>query len=201
MNINKWNIIRYSIYSIFYNVIASVLESSRKKSIDKLNIQNGDKVLIVGSGTGLDLNYIDTNCEITAIDITPIMVKKTLKNAKKMSKSINVLEMNAETLDFKDETFDRIILHNILTVVSKPVACFIEAERVLKTGGYMAVFDKFCQKNKEISFFRKLLNPITFIFFSKINLSFGSLYKHSNMKIKYDNSTLGKLFRIIILKK
>lgn len=199
MDLNKWNIIRYSIYSIFYDLIASILCLSRKKSIEKLNIQNGDKVLIVGCGTGLDLKYIDTNCEITAIDIAPMMVSKTIRRAKKMNKKIKATVMNAEILDFENDKFDRVILHAILTVVSNPLVCFTEAERVLKEGGYMAVLDKF-SKNK-ISVLRRLFNPITFVLFSRINLSFGSLYKHSNMKIKYDKPTLRGIFRIIILKK
>lgn len=199
--LNKWNIIRYSIYSVFYDLIGALLNTSRKKSLDKLNIQNGDKVLIVGCGTGLDLKYIKIKCDITAIDITPVMIKKTRKRASKLNKSINTLVMDAENLDFKDETFDKVIMHTILTVVSNPVSSFKEAERVLKEGGYMTILDKFLSKNKEHSLLRKLLNPLTYILFSKINLSFGNLYKHSNMKIKYDKPAVRNLFRIIILKK
>lgn len=201
MNLNNWNIIRYSIYSVFYDLIVSVLNSSRKKSIEKLNIQNGENVLIVGCGTGTDLKYINAKCNITAIDITPIMVKKTKSRAKKMNKNVNAIIMNAEKLEFDDNYFDKVILHTILTVVSSPSLCFSEAERVLKEGGYMTILDKFSSKKNENSFFRKLLNPITYILFSRINLSFGSIYKHSNMKIKYDKPTFRNLFRIILLKK
>ncbi len=40
------------------------------------NSKSGEKLLILGCGTGLDLEYIPKGVDITAVDITPAMVSK-----------------------------------------------------------------------------------------------------------------------------
>jgi len=201
INTNRWNIIRYTIYTPFYDIFGRILTKSRRKSIEMLNIQHGDKVLIIGAGTGLDLEFIHNKCEITATDITPAMVNAIKRRNRKLKKQLIAMQMDGQKLNFPDESFDCVILHLILAVIPDPVACFAESERVLKTGGHIAVFDKLLQKHQKASLIRKLLNPITNLLFSNINRSFGSIYRHSYLKVKTDISSFFGLFRIIILKK
>ena len=201
INSNRWNIIRYTIYTPIYDLFGNILRRSRRKAIDMLNIQAGDKVLLLGAGTGLDFNMIHDKCEITATDITPSMVAVMQRRSKKLKRNIICMQMDAQQLNFPDESFDCVILNLILAIVPDPESCFKEAERVLKTGGHMLIFDKLLQKHKKPSLLRKILNPITSFFFSSITLSFSTIYKHSNMKIKADKPTFRNLFRIIVLKK
>lgn len=201
INSNRWNIIRYTIYTPIYDLFGRILKHSRRKAIDMLNIQHGDKVLIVGAGTGLDFEIIHNKCEITATDLTPSMVAAMKRRSKKLNRKINCMKMDAQQLSFAEESFDCVILNLILAIVPEPVNCFKEAERVLKTGGHMLIFDKLLQKHKKPSLIRKILNPITNLLFSRINLSFTTVYKHSSMKIKADKPTFWNLFRIIVLKK
>lgn len=201
INTNRWNIIRYTIYTPVYDIFARILTKSRKKSLELLNIQQGDKVLIVGAGTGLDLEIIHRKCEITATDLTPSMVAAIKRRSRSLKREVNALVMDGQKLEFADETFDCVILHLILAIIPDPVACFAEAERVLKIGGHLVIFDKLLKKHQKPSLLRKILDPFTTLFFSSITRSFSSIYKHSNMKIKTDITTFGGLFRIIVLKK
>ena len=201
INTNTWNIIRYTIYTPFYDLIGRVLTKSRRKSIEMLNIQPGDKVLIVGAGTGLDLEIIHHKCEITATDITPAMISTLKRRSKRLKRDVNAIVMDGQHLKFDDESFDCVILHLILAVIPDPVACYKEAERILKPGGHMAIFDKLLQKHQKPSLLKRMLNPITNLLFSNICRSFSSIYKHSNMKVKSDITSFWGLFRIIILKK
>ena len=78
INTNAWNKIRYTLFAPGYDSIARYFKESRKKSIDSLGIKAGDRVLIVGAGTGLDLEFLPTNCHIVATDITSAMVDRVL---------------------------------------------------------------------------------------------------------------------------
>ena len=98
INTNAWNKIRYTIYSPGYDLAAGILKESRKKSIESLNIKTGDKVLIIGAGTGLDLEFLPKNCLITATDITPSMINKINKRNKKLNRNVEALVMDGQNL-------------------------------------------------------------------------------------------------------
>jgi phosphatidylethanolamine/phosphatidyl-N-methylethanolamine N-methyltransferase len=202
INTNNWNKLRYTLYTPGYDLLGRIFSTSRKLSISKLNIKPGDKVLIVGAGTGLDLEFLPSDCEITATDITPSMIRRLKKRNFLLALNLNASVMDGQQLVFPDETFDKVILHLILAVIPDPVACIREAERVLKQNGQAAIFDKFVPKNKNISLLRKLLNPFTNLFFSDITRNFESMIIQTNLTIETDeNADFGGKFRIITVKK
>jgi ubiquinone/menaquinone biosynthesis C-methylase UbiE len=89
-----------------------------------------------------------------------------------------------------------------LAVIPDPVRCILEAERVLKPGGQMAVFDKFLGKEKRVSVLRKILNPFANMLFSDINRSFEHILKNTGLRIISDeNADFKGAFRLIRLKK
>lgn len=199
MNNNTWNKIRYTIYTPIYDGIAGIFKASRRKSIDALNIKEGDKVLIVGAGTGLDLEFLPSGCQVIATDITPSMVKK-IENRK--IKNVEAMVMDGHKLEFKDESFDKIILHLILAVIPDPIACIKECERVLKVGGQIAVFDKFVSAEQEVSVFRKGLNLISNFLFSDITRKIEEIVSHTQLKIISNTAAdFNGNFRIILINK
>jgi phosphatidylethanolamine/phosphatidyl-N-methylethanolamine N-methyltransferase len=202
LNNNTWNKWRYTFYTPFYNVIAQIFKSSRKKSIELLAIKDNTKVLLVGAGTGLDLFFLPLNCEITATDITPSMVKKMELLNVKLGLNANFKIMDGQDLIFEDKTFDYVILHLILAVIPDPEKCLLEVERVLKNNGEIAVFDKFVKKDKPISALRKLLNLVTNALFTDITRSIETICSKTELKIISDqNANFNGNFRILKLKK
>jgi phosphatidylethanolamine/phosphatidyl-N-methylethanolamine N-methyltransferase len=82
------------------------------------------------------------------------------------------------------------------------VACLQEAERVLKPGGKIVVFDKFLAAGHKPTFFRQQANKITNLFFSNINRSFEAIQAQTNLKVVQDEKAdFGGNFRIILLTK
>ena len=202
VNTNRWNKIRYTLYTPFYDTVARYFSDSRKKSIESLGIKNGDKVLIIGAGTGLDLDFSPTGCEITATDITPSMVESIKRRNLILKLNLNAMAMDGQALLFPDTTFDKIILHLILAVIPDPVACIQEAERVLKPGGQITVFDKFVKKNRSVSLLRRMFNLLTNLFFSDITRYFESIAKETKLTVVSDNdANFNGNFRIIKLSK
>jgi phosphatidylethanolamine/phosphatidyl-N-methylethanolamine N-methyltransferase len=202
INTNKWNRIRYTMWSPGYDLIGRVFALSRKKSIDSLQIIPGDKVLIIGAGTGLDLEFLPAYCEITAIDLTPSMLERLKKRNLVLGLHVKAITMDAHSLDFEDNSFDKIILHLILAVIPDPVSCIREASRVLKKGGTATVFDKFVPTGRKVSFRRKLANFFANIIASDLTRDFESIVAESDLRVLSDEDAgWNGNFRLIKLTK
>jgi ubiquinone/menaquinone biosynthesis C-methylase UbiE len=202
INTNRWNRIRYTFYAPLYDMAARIFSKSRNQSIRALGINPKDEVLIVGAGTGLDLEFIHEDCHITATDITPAMIERTLKKNIQYMRNLTAEVMDGQQLNFADQSADKIILHLILAVIPDPFACIKECERVLKPGGRITVFDKFVPMGRPISFLRRVLNPIANFFFTNITRRIEDIVAHTNLKIESDQPVDFKgNFRIIRLRK
>ena len=202
INNNSWNKIRYTLYTPGYDLIAKYFGESRKKSIESLEIKAGEKVLIIGAGTGLDLEFMPNDCEITATDITPSMIERIRKRNTTLKRNAQLIVMDGQVLDFADNSFDKIILHLILAVIPNPIACIKEAERVLKHGGQIIVFDKFVRKNKKVSTLRRFVNVFSNFLFTDITRDFESISNASSLTVLTDNDAdFNGNFRLIKMTK
>ncbi|HNQ61087.1 MAG TPA: class I SAM-dependent methyltransferase [Bacteroidia bacterium] len=202
VNSNTWNKVRYTIYSPFYDFIGGYFNASRKKSIDSLEIKAGEKVLLIGAGTGLDLEFLPDDCHITITDITESMLGKVRNRNKRLKKDVRIINMDGQNLSFGDESYDKVILHLILAVIPDPVACINEAERVLRKGGKLSVFDKFVQEDKNPGILRKFVNLFTGFLFSDITRKFSTIRQSCKLKLIADKEAdFNGNFRIILLEK
>lgn len=202
VNTNQWNKIRYTLYAPGYDIAGKILNKSRKQSIESLNIKPNDSVLIIGAGTGLDLEFLPIDCEIVATDITPKMIQIIKTKNITLKRNVQALVMDGQALTFPDNSFDHVILHLVISVIPDPVACIKEAERLVKPGEKIAIFDKFVKKNTKASSLRKIANLFTNLFFSDITRNFESIIEKSDLKIISDKSAdLNGNFRLISLMK
>lgn len=187
VNTNLWNKLRYTFYAPVYDHVARHFEESRRQSIDSLNIQSGERVLIVGGGTGLDFEYIPSGCSVVATDITPAMVERMKSRSNDYAFQSEIVVMDGQKLTFDDESFDKIILHLILAVIPNAELTLLEAERVLKPGGEIAVFDKLIGKGGNKSLTRRLLNPLTNLLFSDITRNMYEISAATNLAVVSEN--------------
>ncbi|KAA9340534.1 class I SAM-dependent methyltransferase [Adhaeribacter soli] len=203
LNTNSWNRIRYTLYTPIYDLlVGKIFTASRRKSIDMLQIKPGEKVLLVGAGTGLDFDFLPKNAEVYAGDITPAMVSKMQQRAKRLQFNATVEVMDGQNLHFPDNTFDKLILHLIVAVIPDPVKCLQEAERVLKPGGEAVIFDKFRPQNQQLSKFRAFFNKLTSFLFSDITRVIENLLTHTKLKIVKDlPANFNGNFRILKIQK
>ncbi len=188
VNNNTWNRIRYTFYQPFYDLAGNYFNKYRALSIEGLNLRPSDKILIVGAGTGLDLNYLDKQKNITAIDITSSMVADLMGKAEELHLPVEAHVMDGHELEFPDGSFDVVILHLIVAVIPDPDRCLSEVRRVLKTNGRFTIMDKFIPPNGEVSFVRRLLNPFTNFLFSDITRDANTLLKDAGLAITNDEA-------------
>ena len=101
-----WNRLRYTVWAPAYDAIARAagFDTARRLSIDRLRIASGARVLIVGAGTGLDLDFLPSNVHVTAIDVTPAMLKHLERRAAGMGRSVTARIMDARHLAFPDSS-------------------------------------------------------------------------------------------------
>ena len=100
------------------------------------------RVLEVGTGPGFfAILLCESGYDVTAIDLTPAMLKEARKNAGGMADRIRFMEMNAEALTFEDAAFDVVISRNLTWNLPHPDAAYAEWARVLRPGGLLLNFD------------------------------------------------------------
>jgi ubiquinone/menaquinone biosynthesis C-methylase UbiE len=183
-----WNRLRYTIWAPAYDAIvrAAGFDAARRLSIDRLRLIAGDRVLIVGAGTGLDLEFLPSNVDVTAIDVTPAMLKQLERRAAGMGRSVTARVMDARQLAFPDSSFDAVVMHLILAVMPEPERGLKEAVRVLKAGGLVAVFDKFLRDEERPSLNRRLLNALAKPLFSDLNRRLSTMIAGTKLAIQHD---------------
>ena len=203
INTNAWNRLRYSLYAPFYDLIGSVFNKARCRSIQLLSLKPEETLLLLGAGTGIDIQFLPEDVHITAIDITPSMIKQIDRCAKHLNCQVDTFVMDGQALDFPDEMFDVVILHLIVAVIPDPYACISEVARVLKPNGRVAIFDKFLPDNADINLRRKIANVVAGFFFSEINRRLQPIITTTSLEITYQEpASFEKMgYQITLLKK
>src|SRR5690606_22830656 len=147
----------------------------------------GDRVLIAGAGTGLDLEHLPADVTITAVDVTPAMLDRLKQRAVLLGRRVEARIGDARRLPFEDASFDGVILHLVLAVMPEPHRGLREAVRVLKPGGRIAVFDKFLRDDERASWRRRLLNLFAKPAFSDMNRRLGPLVQATGLEGEHDD--------------
>ena len=199
-----WNRLRYTVWAPAYDLIANAagFDAARRLSIERLRLTPGNRVLIVGAGTGLDLPYLQSDTDVTAVDVTPAMLKRFEQRAAIERRSVTTRIMDARHLAFPDSSFDAVLMHLILAVMPEPERGVREAVRVLKPGGRIAVFDKFLRDEERASLKRRLLNAIAKPLFSDLNRRLGPLVAGTPLAIEHDEPVaFGGAYRAVTLVK
>jgi len=140
-----WHRLRYDIWSGGYDWFVGIdaVSAARRRSLELLDLQPGEEVLIDGCGTGLDLPLVAAGVKVTAFDLSPKMVERARRRAADLGLEARIDVGDATRLPYPDASFDAVLLHLILAIVADPRAALLEAARVLRPGGRVAVFDKF----------------------------------------------------------
>lgn len=172
------------IYDIFISLYLSHIYNLLHKKILG-NIKDFDLVLEVATGTGITVNRIGGH--IYAIDISNAMLRKAKSKCK--SDNVKFINMDAEYLGFKSNTFDKIICLNGIHVFRDPILALQEMKRVLKTDG-LIMTATFCYGDIRSMWFK------LFLIFS------GWLYMAGGMPPylhQFDSVSLLNLFRKVDL--
>lgn len=124
-------------------VFGKVFGKGRQAAIRATN-RIGGRVLEVGVGTGISLPEYASNIGVVGVDISAEMLRKAQDRVDRLGLT-NVEElavMDAEHLQYGDESFDVVMAQYVVTAVPNPEACLDEFARVLKVGGELILLSR-----------------------------------------------------------
>ncbi len=108
--------------------------------LDYLDVQPGDHVLDCGCGEGFYTMVLSElyDCKITALDSDEPLLKIARERVgNKLSIEFKVGD--ATRIPYSDNTFDKIILTEVLEHVPNDLQALLEVKRVMKPGGVLAI--------------------------------------------------------------
>ena len=109
---------------------------------EKLSAAAPLKILDIGTGAGFfAILLAQLGHKVTGIDMSADMLHQAKQNVLAAGCSAEFRKMNAQELDFVDETFDVVISRNLTWTLPDVMQAYREWQRVLKKGGKLLNFD------------------------------------------------------------
>jgi ubiquinone/menaquinone biosynthesis C-methylase UbiE len=150
----------YTLWAPFYDAaVAAALSDSRRASLAAMGEVAGQRILLVGVGTGLDIPWVRPGATYVGVDLTPAMLRRARDKAERYGIPTGLSVGDAMRLPFRESAFDRVVLHLILAVVPDAVAALREAARVVRPGGSIHILDKFLRPGQRAPI-RRWLSPV-----------------------------------------
>lgn len=195
---NVWHRFRYTLWAPHYDRVTK-FHPQRRHSIDLLALRPGERLVIIGCGTGADLPFLPGGIQVLATDLTPAMLRQAQAHARP---GIEFRVMDGMALDLPDGAFDAAILHMVLEVVPDPARCLREAARVLRPGGRLAVFDKFLPDGARPGFLRRAGLALLDVVFTSTKRRMGEILARSGAPfvVERDEPSAGP-YRHLILRR
>jgi phosphatidylethanolamine/phosphatidyl-N-methylethanolamine N-methyltransferase len=146
---------------IYDLVFGGVFEKGRRAAIIATN-KIGGRVLEVGIGTGISLPLYAPHVRIFGTDISEAMLRKAKARVAELRlKNVEGLAvMDAEKLEFPDNSFDVVMAQYVVTAVPNPEAALDEFARVLRPGGEMIILSRVSADAGMRRFIEQRLQPV-----------------------------------------
>lgn len=101
----------------------------------------GGKVLEIAVGTGANFPYYPGNVHLTAVDISPKMMRRAVKTANRLSLDADCILADIERMDFDQGQFDTIVSTLSFCGYENPVAMFNKLARWVKPEGQVLLME------------------------------------------------------------
>lgn len=143
----------YRFYAPIYDYIfGRIVNEGRRKAVACFPQRPGDRILEIGVGTGLSLGYYKPEIEVVGIDVSPEMLRRARQRIdQKGHRHVRqLLEMDAEKLEFPDNSFHGAVAMYVASVVPDPEAMMREMFRVCRPGSPVVVLNHFASNRRSL---------------------------------------------------
>jgi phosphatidylethanolamine/phosphatidyl-N-methylethanolamine N-methyltransferase len=152
----------YEFWAPAYDFIFDwIFAPGREAAIKHLDLRREHSVLEVGIGTGLNLPLYPATCRLTGIDLSQEMLDKAVERVEVLAMpNVTLKVMDATSLDFGEDEFDRAIATYTISAVPDPVAVLREMCRVVKPGGVIVIINHFRSERRISGHLEDLVAPV-----------------------------------------
>ncbi len=152
---------RYDRASLFYDIMEAPMEmmAFEEWRIQLMSELKG-KVLEVGVGTGKNIAFYPDGLDITAIDFSEKMLAKAKIKAMQNNKKVNLLQMDAQKMDFPGNCFDMVFTTCVFCSVPDPIKGLGEIRRVCKPDGKIIMIEHVRSEKAVLGLIMDVLNPL-----------------------------------------
>jgi phosphatidylethanolamine/phosphatidyl-N-methylethanolamine N-methyltransferase len=177
----------YRLFSGSYDFFfGPVFHPGRKDAVRIANDRPGQRILEVGVGTGLSLPYFRPDSRVTGIDVSEEMLAKARRRAERLRlahvEGLHV--MDAENLEFQDNSFDAVLALYVASVVPDPTRFAAEMRRVCIPGGTIVVVNHFTSDNVMARFMEKRLARVARHIGFHADFPFDRFHRDSRLSIR-----------------
>lgn len=99
------------------------------------------RILEVGVGTGKNFPYHPAGAEVTGIDLSERMLAQARRRAEKLGYDLQLRQMDAQQLDFPDNTFEAAVATFVFCSVPDAERGLHELARVVRPGGHIVLLE------------------------------------------------------------
>src|SRR5579862_6569108 len=173
---------------MFYDATFGRLVKRRiARAISHMNIKPADRVLDLGIGTGVSLNfYPQDRGSIFGVDLSGGMLREARKKIREQNRTNAVVfQADAMRLPFGENTFDHVFISHVISVVSDPCRLVQEAQRVAKAGARIVIVNHFQSTNRFIALIEKWLCPLCTKLGWRSDLALQDLIRQTGVEIDY----------------
>jgi len=152
---------RYNRIAPLYDFLETLAERRYRNWRQRVwSLVEGPKVLEVGVGTGKNMPYYPPGVQVTGVDLSEKMLLRARRRAERMGLSVALLQMDAQVLDFPDDTFDSAVATFVFCSVPDPVQGLREMARVVRPGGRIVLLEHVRAEHPLLGRLMDLLDPL-----------------------------------------
>ncbi len=177
----------YDMHSMFYDATFGRLVKRRiARAISHMNIADTHRVLDLGIGTGVSLNYYPNSGRIVGVDLSSGMLREARKKIRERGLDrASVFQADAMRLPFADDTFDHVFISHVISVVSDPYRLVQEAQRVARSGARIVIVNHFQSTNRFVALVEKWLCPLCTKLGWRSDLALQDLIRRTGVEVDY----------------
>src|SRR5688500_13722957 len=152
----------YDFHSMFYDATFGRLVKRRiARAIAHMDIQNGERVLDLGVGTGVSLNFYPRRAQGFGVDLSSGMLREARRKiVDRRMDHVAILQADSRNHRFADDSFDHIYRSHVISVVSEPFKLVREAQRLAKPWARIVIVNHFQSGNLFIALFEMWRCPL-----------------------------------------
>ncbi|WP_366923962.1 class I SAM-dependent methyltransferase [Metallumcola ferriviriculae] len=152
---------KYNRVALIYDLMESPMEMHKFDKHRRMVWSHArGKTLEVGVGTGKNIPYYPDNTSVTGIDFSERMLAKAVKRKEKLHHPVELRLMDAQRMDFPDNSFDTVVSTCVFCTVPDPILGLREIKRVCKPAGQVLMLEHVRSCRPLLGPLMDIINPV-----------------------------------------